>query len=193
MNKHRFFGKRETSQHGSASVITSTVFLFPAITLPLCVLVGTGFDSLIPPNGSGELLFLIVGQCLLLFCAWIGIMSCYRFRIDEKGVTVQRLFYRRVFFGEDIQEIIIASRVTLDRTVECVIFCKEAQRSHINPEPESIDFGKQKMSLCVDLDSVEYPADKLYAYINKQRFLRFADEKGLVLKTGDGSESSEKP
>ena len=185
MHKHRFLEKGRISRHDSTSVLTSTIFFFPAITLPLCVLVGKGFDSLLPPNGSGELLFLIVGQCLLLFCACIGIMSCYRFRIDEKGVTVQRLFYRRVFFWEDIQEIIIASRVTPDRTVECVIFCKEAQRSYIKPEPESIDFGKQKMSLCVDLDSVEYPADKLYAYINKQRFLRFADENGIILKSTD--------
>ena len=163
------------------TVLKSSIPLHPLIGVFGCILMCIIAFGMLPLRLSGERFYFIAAICLSVFGITLTVLSVHRFCIDKNGITVNRLIFSRIIPWTEVKEMVLMTRKTADRTVECVVFCTEFLPRPIKPKAEFIDIKRNNNSVCLDLDSQQFPADKQYAYINKEDFLHFIDLVGLDL------------
>lgn len=165
----------------SNAVLKSSIPLHPFIGVLGCILMCVIAVDMLPLHLCGEKFYFIAAICLSIFGIALAVLSVHRFIIDKNGITVNRIIFQRFIPWADVKEIVLMTRKTADRTVECVVFCIDYLPRPIKPKIEFIDIKRNNNSVCLDLNSPQFPADKQYAYINKEGFLQFIDLLGLDL------------
>lgn len=163
------------------AVLKSSIPLHPFIGVLGCILMCIIAVDMLPLHSSGEKFYFIAAICLSVFGIALTVLSVHRFRIDKNGITVNRMIFPRFIPWTDVKKMVLMTRKTADRTVECVVFCLDSMPRPMNPKAEFIDIKRNNNCVCLDLNSTQFPADKQYAYINKEGFLRFIDLLGLEL------------
>lgn len=175
--------KKSCLQDNAGDVIVSNLQWFFAV-IGLAGLIFTEICLLGDMQWLGIDVFLVVVflSCFLLFLMGTMLLLLYRFRLDAYGVTMHRLFKSRFFSWDEVKDIFITARYTDKYTshmVQTVIFCTKRQRPYIRPE--SVELRNRKWAMCIDLNSAQYPADKMFAYLDKEQFMDFAQAHGLLV------------
>ena len=138
-----------------------------------------GFVKLLPAEEPGAYVLVGIGICCILLALWIMSLMFYRFRIDSRGVALERLVRRRFFPWEEIREVYISTRSTPKVWILTATFCKEVHR--LFKKLDAGGFPWPKWCMCVDLDSEKFPSSKLIASFDQDQLLKAMEDHGIKI------------
>lgn len=168
--------------HADINTLKSSPCLFPAVGAIGAVIVPILFFGILSVQDTGSPAFISFGVFVALICLASAIIGPHRFILDHNGIIARHLAYRRTIAWSDLKEIVVTTRRIRGRMVQTVLFSREICRPLPRPVLEIYGVRRKAKNIWIDLDSPQHPASRIYAYIDRETFFRYAQGRGLSLQ-----------